>query len=259
MIWWEATFMSDTGFAYVTGAGSGIGRACALALAQRGLAVAAVDVTESSAQETAELVMALGVDACAHRVDVTDAQSLEQSIASASKEFGPLVAAVNSAGLQGELAAAGDCSEANWLKIISVNLTGTFLSMRAQINAMLSGRGGSIVNIASNFGLVGQRGMPAYCASKHGVIGLSKSAVLDYADRGVRVNVVCPGPIGTPLLDSFLSNGGTEILDSIKLSVPMKRIGTSEEVAEAVAWLGSPETSYVTGAILSVDGGYVVP
>jgi NAD(P)-dependent dehydrogenase (short-subunit alcohol dehydrogenase family) len=131
--------------------------------------------------------------------------------------------------------------------------------MRAQINAMLSGRGGSIVNIASNFGLVGQRGMPAYCASKHGVIGLSKSAVLDYADRGVRVNVVCPGPIGTPLLDSFLSNGGTEILDSIKLSVPMKRIGTSEEVAEAVAWLGSPETSYVTGAILSVDGGYVVP
>jgi len=166
---------------------------------------------------------------------------------------------VNSAGVQGELAGAADCSRPNWDLIIGVNLTGTFLSVRAQIAAMLGTGGGSIVNIASNFGLVGQRGMPAYCASKHGVIGLSKSAALDYADRGVRVNVVCPGPIGTPLLDSFVGDGGSALLDGIKASVPMGRIGEAAEVGSAVSWLSSDEAAYVTGAVLSVDGGYVVP
>jgi len=101
--------------------------------------------------------------------------------------------------------------------------------------------------------------MPAYCASKHGVIGLSKSAALDYGNRGVRINVVCPGPIGTPLLDSFVGAGGSQLLNDIKASVPMNRIGTADEVGEAVGWLADSESSYVTGAILSVDGGYVVP
>jgi len=251
--------MTEAGFAYVTGAGSGIGRACATALSQRGLGIAAIDLEQGPAEETARIARQSGVKAVAYAVNVTDVEALESSLADAAATLGPLVAAVNSAGLQGELADAGSCSEENWQRIISVNLTGTFLSMRAQIGQMMLSGGGSIVNIASNFGLVGQRGMPAYCASKHGVVGLSKSAALDYASRGIRVNVVCPGPIGTPLLDSFVDNGGSHILDSIKASVPMNRIGTTDEVAAAVAWLASAEASYVTGALLSVDGGYVVP
>ena len=251
--------MGSSVSAFVTGAGSGIGRASALALARRGFSVAAADLSPSAAQETAELVRELGVGAIACPLDVTESPAVEAAVAEAVRRLGPLKVAVNSAGLQGELAAAGECSESNWLTILSVNLTGTFISMRAEINALLAGSGGSIVNIASNFGLVGQRGMPAYCASKHGVIGLSKSAALDYGNRGVRINVVCPGPIGTPLLDSFVGAGGSQLLNDIKASVPMNRIGTADEVGEAVGWLADSESSYVTGAILSVDGGYVVP
>lgn len=252
--------MSDSRYAFVTGGGSGIGRASALALAHRGFNVLVADLSESSAAETAKLVSdAANVEVLAAGVDVTDLCSIEQAIAVGAHALGRLGAAVNSAGLQGELAPAADCTQPNWELIIGVNLTGTFLSVKAQVSAMLASGGGSIVNIASNFGLVGQRGMPAYCASKHGVIGLSKSAALDYASQGVRVNVVCPGPIGTPLLDSFVGDGGSALLDGIKASVPMGRIGSADEVGAAVAWLASTEASYVTGAVLSVDGGYVVP
>lgn len=248
-----------TGFAYVTGGGSGIGRASALALARQGLAVVVADRAEDDAATTAELINRDGGQATHAAVDVTSVTELQRSIARGLELYGPLVAAVNSAGIQGDLAPVTECRESNWNAIITVNLTGTFLSMQAELDAMLPHRSGAIVNVASNFGLVGQRGMPAYCASKHGVIGLSKSASLDYAATNIRVNVVCPGPIGTPLLDSFVGSDGEHLLDAIKASVPMGRVGTASEVGDTIAWLASSSASYVTGAVLSVDGGYVVP
>ncbi len=251
--------MSDQFSAIVTGGGSGIGRASALALAQRGYGVVVTDISMDAAAETVAAIEASGQRAVARMVDVTHAQELTDAVTAATDSFGPLRAAVNSAGIQGTIAPADECTEPNWNAIIGINLSGTWLSMKAELVAMLAGGGGSIINIASNFGLVGQRGMPAYCASKHGVIGLTKSASLDYAARSIRVNAVCPGPIHTPLLDSFMGEGGSALLDSIKLSVPMNRIGTAEEVAQAVAWLASDDASYVTGASLTVDGGYVVP
>jgi NAD(P)-dependent dehydrogenase (short-subunit alcohol dehydrogenase family) len=251
--------MNEHGFAFVTGGGSGIGRATAIALARKGLDVVVADSSLESAVETAKAVRAFGYEATALEIDVTDLVSIEQAIAVGTRTHGNLVAAVNSAGIQGEIADVTDCSPENWSRIIDVNLTGAFFSMQAEIGEMLRhGEPAAVVNISSNFGIVGQRGMPAYCASKHGLIGLSKSAALDYADRGVRVNVVSPGPIATPLLESFTGTSGSGLLDSIKSSVPMRRIGSAEEVAEAVVWLLSENASYVTGAVLSVDGGYVV-
>lgn len=248
-----------TGFAYVTGGGSGIGRASALALARQGLAVVVADRAEDDASTTVELIQRDGGQASHAVVDVTSTTDLQRSISRGLELYGPLAVAVNSAGIQGDLAPVAECRESNWNDIIAVNLTGTFLSMQAELDAMLRDRAGSIVNVASNFGLVGQRGMPAYCASKHGVIGLSKSASLDYAVSNIRVNVVCPGPIGTPLLDSFVGADGAHLLDAIKQSVPMGRVGTADEVGNAIAWLASSSASYVTGAVLTVDGGYVVP
>lgn len=249
----------STGFAYVTGGGSGIGRASALAFARQGLPVMVADRAEDDAATTADLIRQDGGEATHVVVDVTVPLDLQRSVSQGADLYGPLAVAVNSAGIQGELAPVADCRPANWQDIIAVNLTGTFLSMQAELEAMLRHRSGSIVNVASNFGLVGQRGMPAYCASKHGVIGLSKSASLDYAASNIRVNVVCPGPIGTPLLDSFVGSSGSHLLDSIKQSVPMGRVGTADEVGQTIAWLAGSSASYVTGAVLAVDGGYVVP
>lgn len=251
--------MPEPGFAYVTGGGSGIGRAAAVALARQGRAVVTVDQSMSAAEATAAIIREAGAEALPLAVDVTSSAEIQRSLVRGADAFGTLAVAVNSAGIQGEIAPTADCSESNWAQIIATNLTGTFLCMRHEIESMLASGGGAIVNIASNFGLVGQYGMPAYCASKHGVIGLSKSAALDYAQRGVRINIVCPGPIGTPLLDSFVGSEGSDLLDNIKGSVPMNRIGTADEVSEAIAWLASDAASYVTGALLSVDGGYVVP
>lgn len=249
----------STGFAYVTGGGSGIGRASAVALARQGLPVMVADRAEDDAATTADLIRQDGGEATHVVVDVTASLDLQRSVSQGIDLYGPLAVAVNSAGIQGELAPVAECRPANWQDIIAVNLTGTFLSMQAELEAMLRHRSGSIVNVASNFGLVGQRGMPAYCASKHGVIGLSKSASLDYAASNIRVNVVCPGPIGTPLLDSFVGSSGSDLLDSIKQSVPMGRVGTADEVGQTIAWLAGASASYVTGAVLAVDGGYVVP
>ncbi|GAB6984323.1 SDR family NAD(P)-dependent oxidoreductase [Nocardioides pyridinolyticus] len=252
--------MAETfGFAFVTGGGSGIGRASAVALARQGLPVIVADRAEDDAATTADLIRQDGGEATPVSADVTAIDELQRAVSRGIDLYGPLAAAVNSAGIQGQIAPAAECAPSNWDAIIGVNLTGTFLSMQVELEAMLRHGSGSIVNVASNFGLVGQRGMPAYCASKHGVIGLSKSASLDYATSNIRVNVVSPGPIGTPLLDSFVGANGSHLLDAIKESVPMGRVGTADEVGEAIAWLAGPSASYVTGAVLTVDGGYVVP
>jgi NAD(P)-dependent dehydrogenase (short-subunit alcohol dehydrogenase family) len=254
--------MPDTRVAFVTGGGSGIGRASALALARAGLAVVVADADLDAAKATVEAVEELGADGVATLVDVTDEAQVAEAVALAVGTFGRLDAAVNSAGVQGQLAPTAECSLDNWQRTLSVNLTGTFLSVRAEIQAMLeAGNGGSVVNLASNFGLVGKQRIPAYCASKHGVIGLTKSAALDYAKSGIRVNAVCPGPIDTPLLSGIqtaMGAAGAAMRQEVEDSVPMGRVGLADEVGQLVAWLCGDASSFVTGAAVPVDGGFVV-
>jgi NAD(P)-dependent dehydrogenase (short-subunit alcohol dehydrogenase family) len=254
--------MPDTRVGFVTGGGSGIGRASAIALARAGLAVVVADTDLDAAKATVQAVEELGAAGVATLVDVSDETQMAEAVDLALSRFGRLDAAVNSAGVQGELAPTADCSLDNWQRVVGVNLTGTFLAVREEIRAMLgAGNGGSVVNLASNFGLVGKQRIPAYCASKHGVIGLTKSAALDYAKSGIRVNAVCPGPIDTPLLsgiETAMGAAGAAMRCEVEESVPMGRIGLASEVGELIAWLCSDAASFVTGAAVPVDGGFVV-
>lgn len=247
--------------ALVTGGASGIGRAAAIGLARAGARVLVGDLDVEGADETAELVAGEGGEALAVRLDVTSEEDAVAAARLALERFGRLDWACNAAGIQGPLRSAGDYGEADWASVIGVNLSGVWRCMKHELAAMVAGGGGAIVNVSSNFGLVGAPGMPAYCASKHGVIGLTKSAALDYARRGVRVNAVCPGPTDTPMIGKVLAENpqvGAGLVDSVVEQLPMARLGTAEEVAQAVVWLCSDAAGFVTGAVLSVDGGYVV-
>lgn len=251
----------STKVAFVSGGGSGIGRASALAFAQLGHAVMVADVDAAAAAATAKEITEGGGTAAGVGVDVADEVQVREAVAATVAEFGRLDYAVNSAGIQGALGPVGECSSANWATTLAVNLTGTFLCMREQIGVMLPRGTGSIVNIASNFGLVGKKGVPAYCASKHGVVGLTKSAALDYADRGIRINAVCPGPTVTPMFDKIVEESGDRartMLADVERSVPMGRLGTVDDIAAAVTWLCSDAASFVTGTAMPVDGGFVV-
>ncbi|HVB79760.1 MAG TPA: SDR family oxidoreductase, partial [Candidatus Binataceae bacterium] len=202
------------------------------------------------------MLKAAGAEAVWQRVDLTKAAEVETLVAFAVKTFGRLDCAVNNAGIQGEIVATVDCSEENWDRIIGINLKGVFLCLKYELRQMLSQGSGAIVNTASNFGLVGSAQMPAYSASKHGVVGLTKTAALEVAQRGIRVNAVCPGPTLTPLAQGAIDLDPS-IPDAIMSRLPIARWGTAEEVAEAITWLCSDAARLVVGAILPVDGGYV--
>lgn len=249
----EAAMLLRDRTAIVTGAGSGIGRAVALAYARAGARVVASDLNETGGQETVRLVTAAGGTCIFVRADVSSPGDNEGLVDAAVKEFGALHIACNNAGIGGELNPVADLSVEGWRRVIDINLSGAFYGMRAQIPRMLDAGGGAIVNMASILGQVGTAGAAAYVAAKHGLVGLTRTAALDYAARGIRVNAVGPGYIDTPLL-AVLPDEARAGLAALH---PIGRIGRVEEVASLVVWLSSDEASFVTGAYYPVDGGYL--
>lgn len=245
--------------ALVTGAASGIGRATAIEFARAGARVAVADRDAATGQETVSLIEQAGGEAFFVPLDVTSSKDVEGAVRRTVERFGGLDFACNSAGIQGPLETTADYAEEDWLSVIGINLTGVWLCMKHEIKQMLAGGGGAIVNISSNFGFVGNPAMPAYCASKHGVLGLTKAAALDYAQQGVRVNAVCPGATETPMVKKIVDAdpAGNELVAAIVSSLPMGRMGQPEDAAAAVVFLCSESAKFVTGAALSVDGGYV--
>mgnify|MGYP006098410677 CR=1 FL=1 len=246
--------------ALVTGGGSGIGRSTAIAFGAAGAKVVVADVDEAGGKETVAQIEAAQGTAMFVTADVSKASDVENMVNATVAAYGGLDCAFNNAGIQGALDQTADCTEENWDRITGINLKGVWLCMKYEIAHMLKSGGGAIVNNSSNFGLVGSNGMPAYSAAKHGVIGLTKTAALEYAQSSIRVNAVCPGPVQTPLVDKILSaqpDLADGIIASIKEREPIGRFGQPEEIATAVVWLCSPEASFVVGAILPVDGGFV--
>ena len=246
----------DGKVAIVTGAGTGIGRAAALAFALEGARVLVAGLEPERLAETVELVRAAGGEALASHTDVADPAQAAAMVEAALAAWGRLDCAFNNAGIEGDTAPLADCTLENWQRVIAVNLTGTFLCLRAEIPAMLRGGGGAVVNCASVAGLVGFGGIPAYTASKHGVVGLTKAAALDYATSGVRVNAVCPGVIQTAMVDRF-TGGSPEAVAAMTAMQPVGRLGRPEEVAALAVWLCSDAASFVTGEAIAVDGGFV--
>jgi len=243
--------------ALVTGAGSGIGRASAVALARAGAAVVVADVDDHGARTTTDLIIGAGGTAAARQCDVTDEADVDAAVAFAVEEFGGLHVAHNNAGINATPSLLADVTEADFDRVIAVDLTSVFLCMKAEITWMLEHGGGVIVNTSSGAGLIGYPTTGPYVAAKHGVIGLTKTAALEYGRQGVRVNAVCPGTVRTPMVDVATQLPGLE--EQLVALHPIGRIGEPEEIANAVLWLCSDDASFVLGHALAVDGGYVVP
>ena len=240
--------------AIVTGAGSGIGRAIALLYAAEGAKVVVSDIVEKGGNETVSEIESNGGKAFFVKADTSKPDDSKNVVELAVKQFGGLHIAVNNAGIGGPLKPIGEYPIDGWDKVISINLSGVFYGLRYQIPAMLSSGGGSIVNIASILGKVGTKLSSAYVSAKHGVIGLTETAALEYADQKIRVNSIGPGYIITPLLTNNLNDAAMKALVGLH---PMGRLGTSGEVAELALWLNSDKASFVTGAYYNVDGGYL--
>jgi NAD(P)-dependent dehydrogenase (short-subunit alcohol dehydrogenase family) len=244
---------------FVTGAAGGIGRATALAFAREGASVVVADVSEQANQETARMIEEAGGRALAIRCDVRRTEDVKAALDKTIETFGRLDAAFNNAGVEQLPKAMADVTEEEWNRIIGIDLTGVFLCMKYEIPLMLKQGGGAIVNTSSGAGVKGFKDQAAYVAVKHGVIGLTKAAALDYASQNIRINAVCPGIVDTPMMDRF--GGGTpegkeRELAGAATAEPIGRAGKPEEIAAAVLWLCSDAASFVVGAAMVVDGGH---
>ncbi|HVK93966.1 MAG TPA: glucose 1-dehydrogenase [Noviherbaspirillum sp.] len=239
--------------AIVTGAGSGIGRAIALSYAASGAKVAVSDIAEDSGMKTVDMITTAGGDAFFVQADTSNAHENAALVEATMARYGALHVACNNAGIGGPTATVGECEPEDWDKVIAANLSGPFYGMRYQIPAMLASGGGSIVNMASILAEVGFSEHAGHVAAKHGLVGLTKTAGLEYATRGIRVNAVGPAFIKTPLLDKL----PPEQLAALTSLHPAGRLGEPSEVAELVLWLSSDKASFVTGAYYPVDGGYL--
>ena len=248
----ETTFKNQV--ALVTGGSFGIGRATAIAFARKGAKVVIADWIEN--EETMNLIENISGNAIFVKCDVSKSDDVKALIEKTIATFGGLDFAFNNAGIEGVSAQTQDCTEENWDKTIAVNLKGIWLCMKYEIPEMLKKGKGAIVNCSSVAGIIGFQGFPAYVASKHGVIGLSKTAALEYAKLGIRVNVVCPGVIQTPMIDR-LTGKKKETIEQFTDLEPLGRFGEPEEIANATVWLCSDEASFVTGLAMPVDGGFV--
>ena len=241
----------------VTGAGSGIGRATALAFAREGAKVVVADVVVEGGEETVHAIQAVGGEAIFIKTDVTKAAEVEALVTKAVASYGRLDCAFNNAGVLGSVAVpTHEYTEDVWNRVIEINLKGIWLCMKYEIPQMLTQGGGAIVNSSSTMGVVGAGGIAAYVASKHGVAGLTKTAALEYAKVGIRVNAVGPGVIQTPMI-ARLAEQQPQLVEVLAAAEPVGRLGRPEEIAAAVVWLCSDAASFVTGHTMLVDGGYV--
>ena len=245
----------DGKVALVTGGNSGIGRAVAKAYAREGAEVVVVDREALKKEGVAQEIEQTGGKAVMVVADVSDPQACERMVSAAVKAYGRLDIACNNAGIGGTSAATASYGLDAWDAVIGVNLSGVFYSMKYEIPELLKTGGGAIVNISSILGQVGFAGSPAYVAAKHGVVGLTQTAALDYAVRGLRINAVGPGFINTPMIAPITKDAA--IADALVALHPMGRLGEASEVAELVLWLSSPKASFVTGSYYAVDGGYL--
>jgi NAD(P)-dependent dehydrogenase (short-subunit alcohol dehydrogenase family) len=238
----------------VTGAAAGIGRASAHAFARAGAMVVVADVDETGAKETVELI---GGDSVARyiRADVSDHDDAGRMVDTALSAFGRLDIAHNNAGIEIALKPLADIDPADWDRVLNVNLTGVFACMRAQIPAILRSGGGAIVNTASALGTVAIANQAAYVASKHGLIGLTKAAALEYSSAGIRINAVCPGAVRTAMVEK-LAEENVDFMPLMIQTHPIGRLATPDEIADVVTWLSSPAASFITGQAIHADGGY---
>jgi NAD(P)-dependent dehydrogenase (short-subunit alcohol dehydrogenase family) len=242
---------SDRKVAFVTGASSGIGRATAEAFVKRGYATVLVDRDEDKGREAEAQLRRVGE--CSFVVcDVTSDEAVRKAVGQAAALYGRLDAAFNGAGIDGIAAPTAECTVENWQRVITCDLTGVWYCMRHEIPQMLKNGGGAIVNCASSAGLVAAEGLPAYVAAKHGVVGLTKTAALEYVRKGIRVNAVCPGMIDTPMWHSI----PTDVAKALVEGSPAGRFGSPQEIAAAVLWLCDDSASFVTGQAIAVDGAF---
>ncbi len=239
--------------ALVTGGSFGIGKATAIAFAKRGAKVLVADWVEDG--ETLQAISEAGGEAVFTHCDISAESDIRAMVNKVLDTYGQLDFAFNNAGIEGEQAATAECSVENWDKVLGINLRGTWLCMKYELQHFLKKGKGAIVNTASVAGLVGFSGIPAYTASKHGMVGLTKTAALEYAKQGIRINAICPGLIRTPMVDRFTGKDKTVEQQYVDME-PVGRMGEPEEVAEAVLWLCSEAASFVTGHALAVDGGW---
>lgn len=244
--------------ALVTGAASGIGLATARAFAQSGAVVALADWDADSVEKAAAALAKEGHKTLAIRCDVSDEAEVEAMITETVARWGHLDVAYNNAGVQNVLAETADTTREDYDRVMGVNLRGIWNCMKFELQHMRQQGKGAIVNCSSLGGLVGGAERGIYHAAKHGILGFTKSAALEYAARGIRVNAVCPGLIWTPMADQMVAGGQGDALKGMEKSIPMGRVGRPEEIADAVLWLCSDAASYVTGQSISIDGGFIM-